>query len=133
MNNWKKKLGVIAIVTDLSMTVLEVLVIAKVLPYDIIGGGRLDTYEKAAGLAGFSIIIQLALALCIGISSDLISLEKGKKITNVVLRIFSIYFALNIIMNLLGKTWFEKVVASLVCIVQIVCFEGILRMNKKSK
>jgi multisubunit Na+/H+ antiporter MnhF subunit len=127
-----KKLGIIAIASDLSMTVLELLVIAKVLPYSIIGGGRLDTYEEAAALAGFSIIVQVVIALCIGVSSNIIRLEKGKKFTNTVLRIFTIYFAFNIILNLLGKTWFEKVLASLICIIQIVCFVGILRMNKRS-
>ena len=127
-----KKLGIIAIASDLSMTVLELLVIAKVLPYSIIGGGRLDTYEEAAALAGFSILVQVVIALCIGVSSNIIRLEKGKKFTNTVLRIFTIYFAFNIILNLLGKTWFEKVLASLICIIQIVCFVGILRMNKRS-
>ncbi len=127
-----KKLGIIAIVSDLSMTVLELLVIAKVLPYSIIGGGRLDTYEEAAALAGFSIIIQVVIALCIGVSSDIIRLEKGKKFTNTVLRIFTIYFAFNIILNLLGKTWLEKILGSLICIIQIVCFVRILRMNKRS-
>lgn len=127
-----KKLGIIAIASDLSMTVLELLVIAKVLPYSIIGGGRLDTYEEAAALAGFSIIMQVVIALCIGVSSDIIRLEKGKKFTNTVLRIFTIYFAFNIALNLLGKTWLEKVLASLICIIQIVCFVGILRMNKRS-
>lgn len=126
----KKNLGIIAIASDLSMTVLELLVILKVLPYSIIGGGRLDTYKEAAGLAGFSIIIQVVIALCIGVSSDIIPLEKGKKITNTVLRIFTLYFAFNIILNLLGKTWFEKVLANLICIIQIICFVGILKRNK---
>lgn len=129
----KKKLGIIAIVSDLSMTVLEVLVIAKVLPYSMIGGGRLDTYEKAAGLAGFSMILQVAIALCIGVSSDIIRFEKGKKVSNMVLRIFTVYFGINIILNLMGKTWFEKVLANLVCIIQVICFTGILRINKKAK
>jgi hypothetical protein len=127
-----KKIGITAIATNLSMTVLELLVITKVLPYSIIGGGRLDTYEKAAVLAGFSITLQVVIALCIGVSSNIIHFEKGKKFSNIVLRIFTIYFAFNIIMNLMGKTWFEKVFASFICIIQIICFVGILKMNKKS-
>jgi hypothetical protein len=126
------KLGIIAIVSALSMTVLGLLVIAKVLPYSITGGGRLDTYEQAAALTGFSVIMQLIIVFCIGVSSNIIHFEKGKKFTNTVLRIFTIYYAFNIILNLMGKTWFEKVIASLVCIIQIVCFVGILRMNKRS-
>ncbi|WP_167955566.1 hypothetical protein [Anaerosporobacter faecicola] len=127
----KKTCGIIAIIADLLITLIEVFVIAKVIPYTVIGGGRLSSYEKAVPLAGFSIVVQVILAFAIAISSGIIEHVRCKKVTDWVLRIFTIYFSINIIMNLMGKTWFEKLVGSTVCVIQIICFIRILRKSNR--
>lgn len=128
--NNTKVVGLIAILANLSITVMEVLVLLKVLPYDIIGGGQLERYEKAAVLAGFSIFVQVFLMYCVAVASDIFPHKRFQKIAGVILRVFVVYFAINIVMNLMGKTWFEKIYGSVVCLVQIVCFTVIIRRQK---
>lgn len=129
--NNTKMIGVIAILANLSITVVELLVLIKVLPYKIIGGGQLESYGKAAMLAGFSIFVQVFLMYCIMVETNIISQKKFKKIAYVVLRVFSVYFLINIVMNLMGKTWFEKIFCSIICLVQIVCFVVICRRQRE--
>lgn len=130
MEKNRKIATVIAILANLSVTVTEILVLLKVLPYEIIGGGRMGSYEKAVGLAVFSILIQVLLVYCIAVVSDIFSHKKVQKIAYVILKVFTIYFAINIVLNLMGKTWFEKVFASFICLVQIICFTVITRRQK---
>ena len=126
----KKTYGRIAIVIDIFTIFMEVLIIARILPYNITCGGRLESYEAVVPLALTSIVIQLILALTIAISSDMLHINKAKKVTDWILRIFTVYFCVNIIMNLMGVTWFERIIASLLCIIQILCFVKILKKEK---
>ena len=127
----EKVLAIIAIIVSLSATVMEGLVLLKILPYDIIGGGRMESYEKAAALAVFSIIMQLFLVYCIAVASNIFYNHKFQKIAVTVLRVFVVYFAINIVMNLFGTTLLEKVYGSISCLVQIVCFTLIIRSRKQ--
>ena len=124
--------AIVAIVATLTITVTAALILLKILPYDLIGGGRMGSYEKAAGLAVCSILIQVFLMYCTAVAADIISHDKFKKAAGIVLRVFAVYFVINIIMNLMGKTWFERVYASLICLVQIVCFIIIIRGQQKN-
>lgn len=129
----KKILGIIAITVNLIVSLVELLILFKAIPFDIIMGGMMETYEQAPVVATSSIVIQGLISVCIAVASDIIQSHKLKKFSNIVLVIFTVYFSINIILNLLGKTWFEKVVASLMCLINIVCFIGILKANKKEK
>lgn len=126
----KKALGITAIIATLSITLTGILIIMKVLPFNLIGGGRMPDYKSAVILTLFSLVIQLLIIFCTLVSSEIIKLPKLKMGSNIVLIFFTAYFALNIVMNLLGKTWFEKIYCSLVCVVQIICFILILKSNK---
>ena len=128
--NNRKVAGGIAILANLIIICVEVLVLLKIVPYDIIGGGRMQSYEKAAMLAGFSILVQLILLYCIAAAANILSNKRFQKITGMVLEVFSVYFVLNIVMNLMGKTWFERVFCSLICLVQVVCFRVIVHSQK---
>lgn len=62
--NYIKMTAIVAIVANLSITIIELLVLFRILPYELIGGGRMGSYEKAAVLAVFSILIQVVLVYC---------------------------------------------------------------------
>lgn len=129
--NYKKKAAVIAIGINVIMSIIELLVLLRVLPYDVIGGGRLGSYEKAAGLAVFSILMQLLIGYCIAVASHILLHGKMQKLSRAVLKFFTVYFSINIVMNLMGKTWFERIVGSIMCVIQITCF--IIIVSKKEK
>ena len=130
MEKNRKIATVIAILANLSATITEILVLLKVVPYEIIGGGRIGSYEEAVLLAGFSTFVQICIIYCTAVASGILEHKKIKKIANVVLKVFIVYFAINIVMNLMGKTWFEKIYCSIICLVQIICFVIIIRKQK---
>lgn len=121
--------GLIAIGIDLIVTLMEVLILCKVFTYDIIMGGQMKDYESAAGAAVVSIIIQTLLMSCLFISSGLVHSKRFQKASIIVVKVFIVYFCVNIIMNLFGKTWFEKIAGSVMCIVQIFCMYHIVKEN----
>ena len=125
-----KTIGWTAILINFCMICIELLVLLKVVPYDIIGGGRMESYGKAASLAIFSILTLAILMYCIAVACNILVNRRFRKIALIVLRVFTVYFTINIVMNLMGKTWFERIVASLICIVQITCFVLIIRAQR---
>ena len=129
----KKVWGTIALINNIGVIFMNILIIAKVLPYNIAVGGQLTSYEMAADAACTNIVIPLFLALSIAIASDILIAKKFHKASIWILRFFTVYFCLNILMNLFGATWFEKIGASLSCVIQIICFVHILRIDKKAK
>lgn len=131
--NYIKMTAIVAIVANLSITIIELLVLFRILPYELIGGGRMGSYEKAAVLAVFSILIQVVLVYCTAVAANILPHKKMQKIAGVILRVFIVYFTINIAMNLMGKTWFERVYGSLICLVQIVCFSIIVHRRKNGK
>ena len=124
----KKTYGRIAIAVDACTILMEILILARVLPYNITGGGRLESYEAVIPLASTSIVIQIFLALVIALY-----IPKVKKATDWILRFFTVYFCVNIVMNLMGVTWFERIAASLLCMIQIFCFIQILKPHNEKK
>ena len=100
------------------------------MPYDIIMGGRLNSYEKAVGGAVFSILLQLFIAGMLLIVSGIVKITCLVKVSRIVLRVVRIYFVINIGMNLLGKTWFERIIASLIAVFEIVCITQILKKEE---
>lgn len=132
MNKFSKKhCGIIALFINGIIVLVDILILCKVLPFDLVMGGKFQTYEQAIRMVTPSIIILGLLGVCTAISTNIIVCNKLKKISNGVLAFFSVYFCLNFILNLLGKTWFENIFANLLIIIQISCFTYILKANKR--
>lgn len=128
----KRKVGLVAIIVCVFLICTEILVIARVLPFDIIGGGRLPDYKIAVILALVSIMGQLLLIFCILAASGFFSKAGLVKFARFTLKVFTVYFVVNIVLNIMGKTWFERVAASILCLIQIICFVIIIRDRGKN-
>ncbi|MDR1668292.1 MAG: hypothetical protein LBS03_11495 [Bacteroidales bacterium] len=111
------------------VVVIEILIIAKILPYDIIGGGRLESYDAAMATALFSIAI-LTLFSIIVLREAKPSKDNCRKISLVFLWIIFGVLSLNIIANCLGETWFEKIVMTLIGVLQIGFILTIIKSRK---
>lgn len=119
----KKAAGIGIILMNIFTIIIFLLIILKVLPYNVISGGRLESYEAACQTAITSIILIIPGILYAAIASGLIKWNFIK----VWLWVSFISICFNIIANLLGATLFEKIVMTLVCIVQAILF---LRLAK---
>ena len=127
----KKTYGKIAIISCLITCMINILVVAQVIPFSLIGGGNLQIYKDAVLMATFSTVIQLLLIICIVASSIIVKTQSITKISNAILYFFTVYLCINFILNLLGITWFEKIVSSFICLIQIFCFIKILKFKPK--
>lgn len=127
----KEHCGIIALFTNGIIVLVDILILCKVLPLNLVMGGKLQNYEQAIRILPPNIVILAILGVCTAISANIIACNKFKKISNGVLTLFTVYFCLNFILNLLGETWFENIVANLLIIIQISCFTYILKANKR--
>jgi membrane protease YdiL (CAAX protease family) len=90
------------------VTLFHLCVIAKIVPYEIAWGGRLQNDSEMYVFETFSILINLFLGIVLLMKGDYIRFQLKKKTIDIILWIFVALFALNTIGNLFAKTNFEK-------------------------
>jgi hypothetical protein len=128
---YNKFAGMMFILLNILTIIIQILVILKILPYNIIGGGRSENYNSAFNIAIVSIVFLIGEIIFI------ITVRKYNKEhkTNIFIKIglwilFS-FFLLNLIGNILGKTLFEKIVMGIMCVIQIINIIIMVTENKK--
>lgn len=98
----------------LSMVILfHVLIIVKIIPYNIAWGGRLQTDEQMYVFETISILINLFLCFILLMKGRYINYQFKEKTLNIVLWFFFIMFIINTIGNIFAQSTFEKMFALL--------------------
>ena len=90
------------------VTVFHVLILIRLIPYEITWGGNLKTVEEMYVFETLSILINLFFAFILLQKGEYIRYVMGRKTVNMILWIFFVLFVLNTIGNLFAKTNFEK-------------------------
>ncbi len=116
----KRTAGIGIALTNSFIIVIELFVILKIMPFNIIGGGRAANYEAACITAIISIIILLIETMIVLVASEIIRSNRFKRAIQVFLWVYFASLCLNILGNLLGVTIFEKVVMTLACLINIL-------------
>ncbi len=126
-----KQLGFIKVLIGLSVLIvlLHISIILKIIPYDIVWGGRIKNDAEMYKFEVMSIFINLFFIFVLLVKGGLIKLQINKILINIILWIFFTLFLLNTIGNLLSKTVFEKCFA-LVTLIFIFCIFKILKPSK---
>lgn len=83
-------------------------IVFKIIPYEIVWGGRLQSDQEMYVFESISIALNLLLALLLLAKVNLIAVNLPEKVINFGLWAFVGLFALNTIGNLLAETTFEK-------------------------
>ena len=114
----KNKLTYINILTGITVlaTIFHLLILVRVIPYEITWGGRLKTVEEMYVFETISILINSFFIFILLQRGEYIRYFLGKKTVNIVLWIFFTIFALNTIGNVFAETNFEKYFAILTLI-----------------
>jgi membrane-associated phospholipid phosphatase len=89
-------------------TIFHLLILVKVIPYEITWGGRLKSVEEMYFFETISILINSFFIFILLQKGEYIRYFLRKKTVNIVLWIFSTIFVLNTIGNVFAKTNFEK-------------------------
>ena len=106
-------------------------IIAKIIPYNIAWGGRLENDSQMYVFESISILINGFLITVLFLKANYRKHSFSEKILNGILRFFQMLFILNTIGNLLAKTSFEKYFALLTAILAIFIWI-ILKRNARN-
>ena len=104
----------------ISVILFHISVIAKIVPYDIAWGGRLQNDSEMYVFESISILIILFLGLVLLMKGDYAKFRFKNKTINIILWIFLTLFLLNTIGNIFAKTNFEKSFAVLTFVFAIL-------------
>lgn len=88
--------------------VFHLLILVKVIPYNIAWGGRLQSDQDMYAFETISILVNVFLALVLCIKTNYIKLNLPNKLINFILWCFLLLFLLNTIGNIIAVTAFEK-------------------------
>ena len=83
-------------------------ILTKIIPYDVIWGGRLNNDVEMYVFEGISILVNLLLCLVLLIKGEYLLKLIPTSVVNIILWIFFSLFGLNTIGNIFAETLFEK-------------------------
>jgi hypothetical protein len=106
-NNRLTYINVLIGITVLA-TIFHLLIVVRVIPYEITWGGRLKTVEEMYVFETISILINSFFIFILFQKGEYLRYFLGKKTVKIVLWIFFTIFVLNTIGNVFAKTNFEK-------------------------
>jgi hypothetical protein len=95
---------------------MHLLIMLKVIPYNIAWGGRLQNDQQMYAFEAVSIAINALLVLVLLMKGRYIPVHFKEKGLNIVLWAFFVLFILNTVGNLFAQTAFEKLFAILTLI-----------------
>jgi hypothetical protein len=128
---YNKFAGIIFIILNILTMIIQILVILKILPYNIIGGGRSENYNSAFYIGIVSIILLTVEIIFIVIVRKYNKEYKTNIFIKIGLWILFLFLSLNLIGNILGKTLFERMFMGVICIIQIINVIIMIFENKK--
>jgi hypothetical protein len=126
------KSAYLKILTSISIFAIlfHILILLKIIPYEITWGGKLKTDEEMYVFETFSILVNFFFIFVLLQKGVFIKQLLGKKTVAIILWIFFAIFVLNTIGNLFAKTTFEKGFTILTLVNSILLWV-ILKNNKQ--
>jgi hypothetical protein len=107
-------------------------IIAKIIPYNVAWGGRIQNDTQMYVFETISIIINLFLGFILLMKGDYIKFQFRQKTLNVVLWVFLVIFVLNTVGNIFAKTNLEKFFAVLTLFLAFLIWK-VLRKNNNER
>ncbi len=113
-----------AMLIILSCVVLfHLFVFFQLLPYNIVGGGRLHNVSEMKGFEGAAILANAFLLFVIALRGHYIHLPVPARVITIVLWLFVVIFALNTVGNFFATTWTEIIIFTPLTIIStLLCY-----------
>ena len=115
-----KLAGNIVIVLVVLMIILHMLIMLRIVPYDIVWGGQIKNDASLMKLEIFALVTLFIFLAIILVKVDYLKFTKFKKITNVAVWIMFVYFLLNTVLNLASGVTLEKLIFTPITIILFV-------------
>lgn len=121
------------IVINIVVIAFHLLVLTKVIPFDVVWGGRLQTEKEMYVFELVSILINLILIVIVLTKIKKIKVGASNKLINFMLWIFVLLFVLNTIGNLTSKTSLETYIATpMTFILALLCSRVAIEPSPRS-
>jgi hypothetical protein len=115
-----KLAGNIVIVLMVLMIILHMLIMLRIVPYDIVWGGQIKNDASLMKLEVFALVTLFIFLAIILVKVDYLKFTKFKKITNIAVWIMFVYFLLNTVLNLASGVTLEKLIFTPITIILFV-------------
>lgn len=101
----------------------HLLIITKIIPYEMVWAGRLKSDEEMYQFETFSILINVLILIILYLKSKSLKEHKNNKVVNAFIWIFSAMFALNTVGNLFAHNTIELVLGTALTLASsVLCF-----------
>lgn len=119
-----KLLEKIALIIIVAYCVLHLFIILQIIPSNIVWGGKVKSAHTIYILEVVSLLVMSFLGFLMAMKNRIIKPIFSNKTIKVILFIFSIYFVLNTVGNLLAETAIEKFQAIVTAYFAIVFYKS---------
>jgi hypothetical protein len=100
-----------ALIIALSLLIIfHFLILIKIVPYQVIWGGRIENQSQLLRFEVLSVCINLLMIVLVSIKTRFLKTSVNQKVLRITLWIMFVLFALNTIGNILSVNSFEKIV-----------------------
>jgi hypothetical protein len=106
-------------------------IIAKIVPYDIVWGGRLQTDTEMYFFEAISILVNIFLMWILLMKGHHVHYKFPNQMVNLILRVFFALFIINTIGNVFAKTYFEKLFTFLTGFISILLWIILMKRNSE--
>lgn len=128
-----KRLAEIILIALFSLTIVfHILVLAAVIPHDIVWGSRINATEVTT-FETISIVLNVLFLSIMLISAGILKVKISPKVINVAIWVMMVVFLLNTVGNLLSESAFEKAVFTPLTLILSICLLIIALANRKKK
>lgn len=126
----KKIVAIKIILSILSLLAfLHVLILWGIIPYQLVWGGRLNTYEEMLTFETISLMTTVFMIFIFTIKHKNLVKSKTNKFIDILIWCFGVYFGVNTLGNLFSKTGTEMVLGSIISL--CLCVFCIIIVNNK--
>ncbi|WP_298262383.1 hypothetical protein [uncultured Lutibacter sp.] len=114
----------IALIIIVAYCIFHVLVLFQIIPYTIVWGGKIKSFNEMYILEGVALTIMLFIGAILSMESRLVKSIFTAKTIKRILLVFAIFFILNTFGNLLAETIIEKCQAIITIYLAIVFYKS---------
>lgn len=116
-----------------AVILFHLLILVKIIPYDITWGGRLTNDSEMFVFETISILINVFLCWVLSMKGNLVRFKFSNRIMNSTLWIFFAIFILNTIGNIFAKTILEKFLAILTGLFALLLYKILVQQEIKNR
>jgi hypothetical protein len=113
-----------------AIIVFHILIIIRIIPYEIVWAGKLKSVNEMYVFEMVSILVNILLLAVLLLKGNFLKYKIDSKIINGILWFFVFVFALNTVGNLMAKSFFEKAIFTPLTLTLVILIWIIIRKDK---